>query len=411
MDMKDIFKKIDGYKNFVIEAQTGMIPCPAMSTSVEGGVGEYDKSVFIEKVLKGMKFDEIFHIDAKDAKAKKGVRPNIVAKYYGKNKNKNFWIMAHMDVVSPGDTAMWKTYPYKAVVQGDKIYGRGSEDNHQGLLSGLCAVKALMDLNIRPEINVCLLLVADEEVGSEYGIQHIIKTNFKMFKKGDCVMVPDGGNAEGTEVEVAEKSIYWAKFTITGKQVHASTPSEGINAHRAGANLIVELDKELHKKFNKKNTLFSPPVSTFEPTKKYANVASSNIVPGKDVFHLDCRVLPSYKLADVKKTVNAAVAKISKQFKVKIDIEVTQEVESPATSVKEPLVTQTIAAVKKVYNNKPKAIGIGGGTVGAYLRKVGVPCVVYSKVDSVAHQPNEYSKISDTLGDAKVFACMALNLK
>ncbi|MDR0291887.1 MAG: M20 family metallo-hydrolase [Elusimicrobium sp.] len=411
MNMKEIFKKIDGYKNFVIDMQTGMMQCPSISTEIEGGVGEYDKAVFIDGVLKGMKFDEVFHLDAKDPKAKKGVRPNIIAKYYGKNRDKNFWIMAHMDVVSPGDLAMWKTDPFKAVVQGDKIYGRGSEDNHQGLISALAAVKAFMELGIRPEVNLCLLIVADEEVGSVYGIQHIIKTNLKMFKKGDCVMVPDGGNSEGTDVMVAEKSIYWAKFTVTGKQVHASTPEAGINAYRAGANLIVELDKELHKKFNKKDKLFSPSVSTFEPTKKYANVASSNIVPGKDEFHFDCRVLPLYKLSEVKKTVNAVVKKISGQFKVKVDIAVTQEVESPATDVKEPVVTQAIAAIKAVYKNKPKAIGIGGGTVGAYLRKEGIPCAVYSKLDDVAHQPNEYSKISDTLGDAKVFAIMALNLK
>ena len=232
-----------------------------------------------------------------------------------------------------------------------------------------------------------------------------------MFKKGDSIVVPDGGNAKGTEIIVAEKSIYWAKFTVHGRQVHASMPELGVNAHRAGANLIVELDKELHKKFNKTDKLFNPSVSTFEPTKKYANVASSNIVPGKDEFHLDCRVLPCYKLSDVKKVVAAAVQKISKRFKVKVNIEITQEIESPATDVKEPLVIQTIAAIKTVYKNNPKAIGVGGGTVAAYLRKEGIPGVVYSKLAETAHQPNECSKISDTLGDAKVFAHMAMNLK
>ena len=412
MDMKEVFKQIDTYKDFIIKMQTGMTACPSISPAIEGGVGEYDKSVFIESVLKGMKFDEIFHIDAKDPKAKNGVRPNIVAKYYGKNKDKNFWLMGHMDVVSPGDMTLWKTDPWKAVVKGDQIFGRGCEDNQQGLISPLLAVKAMMELGVRPEINFCLLIVSDEELGSDYGIKHVIKNNLKMFRKGDCVVVPDGGNAEGTEILVAEKSIYWVKFTVQGKQVHASVPDTGNNAHRAGAHLITELDKELHKKFNKKDKMFSPAVSTFEPTKKEANVASSNIVPGKDVFHLDCRVLPSYKLSDVRKTMDAAVKKISKQFKVKVDIEVTQEQTSVPTDVKEPLVVQTIAALKTVYNNKPKAIGTGGGTVAAYLRNEGIPSVVYIRwEETVIHAPNEYSRISYTLGDAKVFACMAMNLK
>ena len=90
-------------------------------------------------VLKQMKFDELSVINIKDPKAKNGVRPNIVAKYYGQNRKKTLWVMAHLDIVPPGDLSLWKTDPFKAVVKGDKIYGRGSEDNQQGVVSGLLA--------------------------------------------------------------------------------------------------------------------------------------------------------------------------------------------------------------------------------------------------------------------------------
>lgn len=56
-------------------------------------------------------------------------------------------------------------------------------------------------------------------------------------------------------------------------------------------------------------------------------------------------------------------------------------------------------------------MGVGGGTVGAYLRNAGYPVVVFSKLDDMAHQPNEYSSIKNTLGDAKVFTLVALNFK
>ncbi len=56
-------------------------------------------------------------------------------------------------------------------------------------------------------------------------------------------------------------------------------------------------------------------------------------------------------------------------------------------------------------------MGVGGGTVGAYLRNVGYPAVVYSKLDETMHQPNEYSSIKNTLGDAKVFALVAMRFK
>lgn len=405
---KELFKKIDTYKQTVIDLQTHMIACPAVSPH-EGGTGEHQKAAYLISVLKSMKFDEITVLKAKDAKAKDGYRPNLVAKYYGKNKNKTLWVMAHMDVVPPGDLALWKTDPFKAVVKGDKIYGRGSEDNQQGLVSGLLAVKAMMDLGIRPPCTYALLLNADEEVGSTYGIVDILKHHKKLFSKQDAFLVPDGGNPQGTMVEIAEKNMIWLKFTVCGKQTHASTPHSGNNAHRIGAHLIVKLE-DLYKKFNKKSPLFAPETgSTFEPTKKEANVPNVNTIPGTDVFCLDCRVLPCYKNADVLKEVCKIVAGVEKQFKAKIKMDIIQEHASLPTDKNATLVALTTAAAKAVYKNKPRAQGIGGGTVGAYLRNAGYPTVVFSKLDDMAHQPNEYSSIKNTLGDAKVFAHIAMH--
>lgn len=407
---KALFKKIDTYKQTVIDLQTHMIACPAVSPH-EGGEGEHTKAEYLLGVLKAMKFDEVMLIKVKDAKAKGGYRPNIVAKYYGQNKNKTFWVMAHMDVVPPGDLSLWKTDPFKAVVKGDKIYGRGSEDNQQGLVSGLLTAKAMMDLGIRPPCNYALLLNADEEIGSQYGIVQVLKKHGKLFGKQDVFMVPDGGNPEGTMVEIAEKNMIWLKFTVSGKQTHGSTPHNGINAHRVGAHLIVAME-DLHKKFNKKNSLFAPETgSTFEPTKKEANVPNVNTIPGTDVFYFDCRILPCYKNEDVLKEIRKITAKIEKQFKVKVKVDVEQLHASLPTDKGASIVALTTAAAKAVYKNNPRPMGVGGGTVGAYLRNVGYPTVVFSKLDDLAHQPNEYSSIKNTLGDAKVFAHIAMHFK
>lgn len=407
---KELFKKIDTYKPTVIEWQTRMIACPAMSPH-EGGEGEHAKAEYLLSVLKSMKFDEVSVIKAKDSKAKGGYRPNLVAKYYGKNKNKTLWVMAHMDIVPPGDLKLWKTDPFKAVVKGDKIYGRGSEDNQQGLVSGLLAVKAMMDLGIRPPCTYALLLNADEEIGSTYGIVDILKNHKKLFSKQDAFLVPDGGNPQGTMVEIAEKNMLWLKFTVSGKQTHASTPHSGNNAHRVAAYFVVKLG-DLYKKFNKKSPLFAPETgSTFEPTKKEANVPNVNTIPGTDVFYLDCRVLPCYKNEDVLKEIRKIANAVEKQFKAKIKTEIVQSHASLPTDKNAEIVTLTTQAVKAVYKNNPRAQGIGGGTVGAYLRNAGYPTVVFSKLDDMAHQPNEYSSIKNTLGDAKVFAHIAMHLK
>ena len=68
-------------------------------------------------------------------------------------------------------------------------------------------------------------------------------------------------------------------------------------------------------------------------------------------------------------------------------------------------------AVREVYHNKPQVQGVGGGTVAAFLRNGGFPAVVFSKLDETMHGPNEYSSIKNTIGDAKVFTKVAMNLK
>jgi len=408
--MKELFKKIDGYRDFIIDIQTKMTACPAVSPH-EGGLGETAKAEVLLKLLKSMKFDEIKVLNVKDKKSPTGVRPNIVAKYYGKNRSKTLWVMAHMDVVPPGDLSLWKTDPYKVVVKGDKIYGRGTEDNQQGLVSGLLAVKAMMELGIRPPVNYALLLNADEEVGSDYGIISVLKQYGKSFGKNDSFFVPDGGNKEGTMIEIAEKNLLWMKFTVQGKQTHASMPHTGVNAFVAGSALVIAL-RDLYKKFNKKDKLFGDvSYSTFEATKAEANVPNVNTIPGQHIFYLDCRVLPSYDNNKVIAEIKRIAKVIEKKYKVTIKAETLISERSKPTNKNAAIVKLTEQAVKAVYHNKPVVQGIGGGTVSAYLRNAGFPAVVFSKLDDTMHQPNEYSSIKNTIGDAKVFVHVAMNFK
>ena len=142
-----------------------------------------------------------------------------------------------------------------------------------------------------------------------------------------------------------------------------------------------------------------------------ANVPNVNTIPGTDVFYLDCRVLPCYKNADVLAEIAKMAKAVEKQFKVKIKIETEINDFSKPTDKNASVVKLTQSAVKAVYKNTPRTMGVGGGTVSSFLRNYGYPAVVYSKLDDLAHQPNEYSSIKNTLWDAKVFALVALNFK
>jgi succinyl-diaminopimelate desuccinylase len=403
--MTELMKKIDSYRDDMIKTQIDLCALRAISPDSEGE-GEYDKAQYVKKLVSFA--DKIEEYDAKDERAKNGVRPNIIARIYGKDRSKAVWIMSHLDVVPEGDRSLWATDPFKAVVKDGKIYGRGVEDNQQAIVSSLFAAKAFKDLGIKPKYDLNLLFVSDEEVGSEYGIRFLLKEHGDLFRKQDIYLVPDSGSSKGDEIEIAEKTILWMKFTVEGKQSHASMPEKGINAHRAGADLIMTLDKMLHERYNAKNELFSPPVSTFEPTKKEANVPNVNTMAGTDVFYFDCRVLPEYDPEKVLEDVKKAVEIIGNKYKVKVRIDLLQKGErTPVTDPNSEGVILLKKAIKEIHGADAKTIGIGGGTVGAYLRAAGCNACVWARIDEIAHQPNEYCVIDHMVGDAKVFARIA----
>jgi len=171
--------------------------------------------------------------------------------------------------------------------------------------------------------------------------------------------------------------------------------------------LALALDAALHKKYGKKNKLFDPPYSTFEPTKKEANVPNVNTIPGEDVFYFDTRILPEFKPAEVDKLIAATMKNVAKATKTKIKVEKVQFAPAaPPTSPDSAIVKTLGACVKAVYKNKPYAGGIGGGTFAAIFRRAGHDAVVWSKLDDTCHGPNEYAYIKNILGDSKVCALM-----
>ena len=403
-----VLGRIDGLREWAVELQRGLVAIPALDPG-SGGDGEYDKAVWLEGVLRTLGFDAVERYDAPDERAKCGVRPNLVARLRGTSSARTVWIMSHLDVVPPGELSAWTSDPWTLRVEGDRLHGRGVEDNHQAVVSGLLVARAFIDAGMRPPVDLALLFCADEETGSHYGAEWLVREHPELFGRGDAFLVPDAGNSEGTLLEVAEKSIWWLKVRTTGKQCHGSTPQLGRNAFRAASDLVMRLGS-LYTTFRLADPLFDPPISTFEPTRKDANVPNVNTIPGDDVFYVDMRVLPQVPLAEVEAEIRSLADEVARAHGVAIALEDVQRSEAaPGTDPDDPLVSRVAAAAQRVYGVTPLPMGIGGGTVAAVFRRAGFPAVVYSKLDDSAHQPDEWCNLSDLVGDAKVFALTLLS--
>ncbi|HUT85662.1 MAG TPA: M20 family metallo-hydrolase [Elusimicrobiales bacterium] len=405
-----IFKKIDSQLDCAVKLQENLTAIAAIGPS-NGGDGEFEKANYLESELKKLKFDEIKRIDAPDENVKSGVRPNLIARYKGENSDRTFWIMTHIDVVPAGNLELWKTDPFKVHREGNKLYGRGVEDNQQGMIASIVAVKSMMDEGYRPPFDIALLFVADEETGSKYGIQYLLKNNPKLFSKKDVFLVPDGGNAKGNSIEIAEKSILRLKFTVIGKQCHAATPTSGINPVNASSKLVCKLSS-LYQEYDLKNDIFDIPTSTFEPTIRKGHTASPNTIPEKDIFYFDCRLIPAYDLNKVMSSIKSIVKQIEQETKTKIEIETDRRVQVPPPL---PLDSEIISlaknAVKAACNIDAFPVGISGGSAAKYINEKGFQAVLYGKVHRLGHCPNECSTLDNLMDESKIMAHVAFNVK
>ncbi len=403
--MDTLFTTLDQQAEAVVDLQTKLTAIPALGP-MNGGDGEKDKAEFLLSHLRSMGIEDIREFRAPADDVPCGYRPNIAAIIPGKNTEKTLWVISHIDVVPPGDLTLWNSDPYTLVRDGDTIIGRGVEDNQQGIVSTLLTAQAILDHNLTPDINLGMFFVADEETGSIFGLDYIVREHDDIFRKDDLFLVPDFGESDASMVEIAEKSMCWLQVTVEGKQCHASTPGQGVNSLVPTAAFILRI-KELEDIFDAEDPIYNPPRSTFQPTKKEANVENVNTIPGRDVFHIDSRVLPEYDLDDILNKIKELGNDIEKEYGVTISYDVTQrEQAASATPEDSEIVKKVMKSVKKVYNNEPKTVGVGGGTVAAFLRRKGYHAVVWATLNHCAHQPNEWASIKNTIGDAKVIADM-----
>lgn len=399
----------DSLKKFITENKNEYIQLEKLLTSKKalapenGGDGELEKCQALQSFLENHGFENIERFDAPDSRVSSKIRPNLVASIPGQCDDYSIWIISHLDVVPAGDLSLWNTDPWTVVEKDGKLFGRGVEDNQQGIVSSFAACWALLSKGVKPKHSVKLLFACDEEVGSKYGIIWLLE-NTDLFKKNDLIIIPDGGDSKGETIEVAEKNIIWFEFTTVGKQCHGSRPDEGKNACLASSTLAVRLNKELKECFNKKDSLFTPDYSTFEPTMRKANVEGVNIIPGSDVMCMDCRILPCYTCDQVINKVSEICKSVEDEFGVKISFRELQKAQSLATAKDAPVVKKLSWALKTVHSINAKIIGIGGGTVGAELRNKGFDCVVWGTLDETAHMPNEYCLIDNIVKDALTLA-------
>ncbi len=127
---------------------------------------------------------------------------------------------AHIDTVKP--VASWTRDPFAPAIEGDTLYGLGSNDCGGGLVSLLQVFRELVNSKKPLPYNLVYLASCEEEVSGVNGIRNVIDK----LPKIDVAIV---GEPTGMQPAVAEKGLMVIDMIAHGKSGHAAR-GEGINA-------------------------------------------------------------------------------------------------------------------------------------------------------------------------------------
>jgi carboxypeptidase PM20D1 len=155
---------------------------------------------------------------------------------------------AHMDVVpiEPGTEGDWQHPPFAGVVADERIYGRGTLDDKQGLLSILEAAESLLAEGFVPSRTLVFAFGHDEEISGKEGAGKIAE---RMRELGwhFAWMVDEGGmllsdnpllpDKSVAIINVAEKAYLTLTLTATGEGGHSSRPPKVSTIGRLSAAL------------------------------------------------------------------------------------------------------------------------------------------------------------------------------
>jgi acetylornithine deacetylase len=153
-------------------------------------------------------------------------RPNIVATWRGTGEGRTLLLNGHSDVIPVGNGEGWSDNPWSGAIRDGRLYGRGSADMKSGVASHVMAVSSLMALGLRPQGDVYINVVVDEEISGHGTLDTVIRG-----------YQADGGiSGETSDLAIQPACIgrIWFEIEINGKPAGIQRRYQGISGIELG---------------------------------------------------------------------------------------------------------------------------------------------------------------------------------
>lgn len=283
---------------------------------------------------------------------------------------------AHIDTVKP--VAGWSKHPFTPIVDGDIIYGLGSNDDGASLVTML---QVFYQICQNPQsYNTIFLASAEEEVSGKNGIEAVIP----LLPPINCAII---GEPTGMHPAIAEKGLMVIDCTAKGVAGHAAR-NEGVNA-------IYKAIEDIDWFRNYKYPESSPLLGDVKMTVTQVNAGKQhNVIPDSCSYVVDIRSNECYSNSELLDIIGSNVSSEVKARSTRLN--------SSSISAEHPLVKRAVELGRKPY----------GSPTLSNQALLSIPTLKMGPGDSSrSHTANEYIRISEIREGIKLFAEMLDGLK
>ncbi len=206
----------------------------------------------------------------------------------GAGKPDGVILSGHTDTV-PWEGQAWTRDPLGAVLEGDKLYGRGSADMKAFIGLVVAQTQGFLDADLPHAIHYAFSY--DEELGC-FGVQHLIADlRDAQITPRLCIV----GEPTGMVPAVAHKGVYRWRCCVKGKPAHSSLRPHAVNAVEAGARLVsyIAAMGDAWRDGAERYEGFDVPYTTSCVGVMQGGMAD-NVVPEDCSFHYELRNLPGH---------------------------------------------------------------------------------------------------------------------
>lgn len=330
----------------------------------------------------------------------------VVGTLEGKGDGASLILNGHVDVVPPGDAALWSHPPFEAVTEDGRVYGRGALDMKGPLLAALFALRAIHGVGVRLRGKVFL----ESVVGEEDGGMGTLATLLRGYRADGAVVMEPTGLA----IAPALGGALSFRVRVPGQAAHGCVRYEGVSAidnfiplYRA----IQELEATRNQALGG-NPLFSDypiPFPISVGTIRGGDWASS--VPDHLAFEGRFGAAPGEDLKEARKILEDTVLEAGRKHPWLRDHPPRvewwgQQFEPAFISGNHPLVTVVAGAAEAVLEQPAPLQGMTyGADMGLLVNHGGIPTVLFGPGDiRRAHQPDEFVEVEELMVAARSLA-------